>query len=107
MRILLSEPADIPISGEEGATLAISGKMYNNPEEIRMSQVTQNLDRARVRQEWQHKLSALADQIAGWSASRGWAVERFDNSIDEEGLGAYTAPTLHIHTGAGALVVEP
>lgn len=60
-----------------------------------------------VLHEWQALLEQLAAEIEGWSKSRNWAIARHKAVLEESELGSYEAPSLHIHTGKGALIVEP
>ena len=72
-----------------------------------MSQAAQQKPRTRSRANWERQLHRLAEDVSTWSKAHGWAVERFANAVSEEDLGTYASPTLHIHTGAGTLVLEP
>lgn len=72
-----------------------------------MTQTAQRVDWDKRKAEWEQKLAELAASVTAWSQSRGWAVQRIDNTLSEDPVGKYAAPTLHIHTGTGPLVLEP
>ena len=72
-----------------------------------MTQTAPNPNAEAKRRQWQDLLKQLADDIENWSKARQWAVVRHSAVIEESTLGAYEAPTLHIHTGKGAMIVEP
>jgi hypothetical protein len=72
-----------------------------------MTQVAPNPKAQATRLEWQGLLRQLADDIEKWSKTRNWAVARHVSALEESELGAYEVPAVHIHTGRGALIVEP
>ncbi len=57
--------------------------------------------------QWLERLRRLTDQIAEWAKAEGWLVSVLQKDLEEEPLGAYRAPTLHIRTANGNLVVDP
>lgn len=59
------------------------------------------------RQEWISRVRALAEQIVEWSTGAGWRVEREEKTVQEELLGRYDVPVLHIHLPGGELVLNP
>lgn len=72
-----------------------------------MTQVAAPAPHLRERRRWKAALDDLADQIQSWAKARRWPVERPTVELEERRLGKYRAPSLHVHTGNGALVVEP
>ena len=59
------------------------------------------------RRRWKEALDQLTGDIQGWAKTRRWAVERQSVELEERRLGKYSATSLHVHTGKGALIVEP
>jgi hypothetical protein len=72
-----------------------------------MSQTASTIDWGRKRTEWEELLRELAAQIQGWCGKKVWPCETIETPITEKQLGSYLGITLHIHTGTGALIVEP
>ena len=72
-----------------------------------MTQTAQRVDWDKRKAEWEQKLAELAASVTAWSQSRGWAVQRIDNTLSEDPVGKYAAPTLHIHTGTGRSFWSP
>jgi hypothetical protein len=59
------------------------------------------------RDDWIARTTSLVEQIAKWSDSEGWKVERATEDVTETLLGTYTVPTASIRLPGGNLVVVP
>ena len=59
------------------------------------------------RDAWVSKVADLVDQLAGWAAAEGWAVDRRTETITERRIGTYDAAALTIHRPDGQLIVTP
>ena len=62
-----------------------------------------------LREDWLRTLAALEETLQAWVAQEpGWATQTGEtDTISEEALGDYKAPTLTIHAPDGELRVEP
>jgi hypothetical protein len=73
-----------------------------------MLQATENAaDVERQRTEWVARITALVEQVAGWAAAEGWAVDRRTETITERRLGTYDAPALTVHPPEGEVSLTP
>lgn len=63
---------------------------------------------ARLQEAWIRDVSALAQQVAGWSEKQGWIVQWFDEEVREDAaIGAYVVPKLEIKTADGTVILAP
>jgi hypothetical protein len=69
-----------------------------------MTMVQANLDA--IREDWVHTINSLVNQISEWSQEENWTVEQQPRAINEETVGAYTAPDVTIKTPSGKLMLE-
>jgi hypothetical protein len=73
-----------------------------------MTQSIQNpADRQLRVQAWVGHVSLLMDQVEEWSKAEGWTIERSVATIQDEPLGTYEVPQLHIQLPDAELDVEP
>lgn len=70
-----------------------------------MTQTVNDLEQRR--RVWVKRVHALADQITKWSEAQGWTVERSEETIEEEGVGKFQIPGLHIQMPKGELLLKP
>jgi len=70
-----------------------------------MTQVVDQIQQRR--QDWVARVEALANEISQWAGAQGWRVERSSKTIEEDALGTYQVPTLHIIRPGGELVLNP
>jgi hypothetical protein len=64
-------------------------------------------ERAQLRSEWLKVVDALAHQVRGWAAKKGWSVTDEQREVNEERLGVYQVPVLQIDTPRGQVILEP
>jgi hypothetical protein len=72
-----------------------------------MGSQTVTLDWEAEKSQWLNRLRKLTSQIVKWAEAEGWMVRVLQKDMEEKPLGAYTAPTVHIRTANGNLVVDP
>lgn len=52
-------------------------------------------------------MTELMDEIESWARKEKWSVVRTEKRLDEERIGEYTVPALHLRSPGGELYVTP
>ncbi len=64
-------------------------------------------DWERKRDDWLAKLRELVDSVKSWAEQRRWFVDEQEKTLEEDGVGKYSVPTLFIQAPSGKIIVEP
>jgi hypothetical protein len=57
--------------------------------------------------DWKRRVLTLMDELAGWGTAAGWSVQRTEKRLNEQRVGEYMLPALHMRTPDGELYVTP
>jgi hypothetical protein len=56
---------------------------------------------------WVRRVSELMHEIESWARQEKWSIHRIEKNLDEESIGSYTVPALHLRSPDGELYVTP